>query len=158
MPSQPQRAPNGRFTRATPRPDTPPAMYNTLATSSDPNAPVSQEAFNVLQHSHTELHSMLRDLLMRVPLPAASLSASHAPDPTAAVTSAFVPPIPGAGVNGTSTFTAPFSLRTRFPDVEAAVIGAIILHEFKAAHLHKLDSMNCDKENTRSTARPISSR
>ncbi|KAG5729754.1 hypothetical protein E4T56_gene951 [Termitomyces sp. T112] len=120
-------------------------MSNTLATSSDPNAPVSQEAFDALQSSHTELHPMLRDL-MRVPLPAASPLASHAADPAAAGASAFVPPIPGAGVNGTSTFTAPLSLRTRFPDIEVAVIGALISHEFKVADLHKLDPTNRNKE------------
>ncbi|KAG5335384.1 hypothetical protein C0989_001292, partial [Termitomyces sp. Mn162] len=121
-------------------------MSNTLATSSDPNAPVSQEAFDALQSSHTELHPMLRDLLMRVPLPAASPLASHATNTTAAGASAFVPPIPDAGVNGTSTFTAPLSLRTRFPDIEVAVIGALISHEFKVADLHKLDPTNRNKE------------
>ncbi|KAG6898533.1 hypothetical protein C0993_006175 [Termitomyces sp. T159_Od127] len=58
--------------------------------------------------------------------------------------SPFVPPIPGAGTNGASS--ASLSLRTQFPDVDAAVITAIITHEFKAADLHKLDPTNRDKE------------
>ncbi|KAG5347504.1 hypothetical protein C0989_011809 [Termitomyces sp. Mn162] len=60
--------------------------------------------------------------------------------------SSFVPPIAGIGVNGAYSSTASLSLRTRFPDVDAAVIGAIISHDFKAADLHKLDPVNRDKE------------
>ncbi|KNZ71541.1 hypothetical protein J132_08633 [Termitomyces sp. J132] len=57
----------------------------------------------------------------------------------------FIPPISAVAANSTSIVT-PTSLRTRFPDIEAAVITAIIMHEFKAADLHKLDPTNRDKE------------
>ncbi|KAG6823342.1 hypothetical protein H0H87_001313 [Tephrocybe sp. NHM501043] len=39
----------------------------------------------------------------------------------------------------------PHSLCFCFPDIEAAIIVAIIIHEFKAANLHKLDPTNCNK-------------
>ncbi|KAG5725572.1 hypothetical protein E4T56_gene9085 [Termitomyces sp. T112] len=58
---------------------------------------------------------------------------------------AFVPPIPGAGLNSASS-TASLSLCTHFPNVNSVVIMAIISHEFKATDLHKLNPTNCDKE------------
>ncbi|KNZ81701.1 hypothetical protein J132_10981 [Termitomyces sp. J132] len=58
---------------------------------------------------------------------------------------AFVPPIAAVGTNGASS-AAPLSLRTRFPDVETAILATIITHEFKAADLHKLDPTNRDRE------------
>lgn len=55
-------------------------------------------------------------------------------------TSSFVPPINSAG-----TGTSP-SLRSLFPNVEAAHITAIITHDFRGADLYKLDSRYRDKE------------
>ncbi|KAG5734538.1 Integrase/recombinase xerD like protein [Termitomyces sp. T112] len=73
--------------------------------------------------------------------PAASPSLAAAPSEA----STFVPPIPGTGINGASS-AASLSLHTHFPDVDMAVIVAIITHEFKASDLHKLDPTNWDKE------------
>ncbi|KAG6859875.1 hypothetical protein C0995_002601 [Termitomyces sp. Mi166 len=53
-------------------------------------------------------------------------------------------PVPGAESNGTSS--ASIFLCTQFPDVNVVVIMAIIMHEFKAMDLHKLNPTNCDKE------------
>lgn len=52
----------------------------------------------------------------------------------------FIAPIPAA--NGTSHT----SLRSQFPDIEAAHITSIINHEFRASDLYKLDSQYRDKE------------
>ncbi|KAG5340722.1 hypothetical protein C0989_000499 [Termitomyces sp. Mn162] len=41
---------------------------------------------------------------------------------------------------------ASLSLRTQLPDVNTAVIVAIVSHDFKAMDLHKLDPTNRDKE------------
>ncbi|KAH0589537.1 hypothetical protein H2248_005274 [Termitomyces sp. 'cryptogamus'] len=108
------------------------------------------DELGALRESQNQLSTRMEQLLLQFE----SLTA-HRPSPTtpAAATAAaaqqastFVPPIAGVGANGASTFTPPLSLRSRFPDVKAAVIVAIITHEFKAADLHKLDPMNRDKE------------
>ncbi|KAG6842989.1 hypothetical protein H0H87_008780 [Tephrocybe sp. NHM501043] len=57
----------------------------------------------------------------------------------------FVPPITAIPSNGASSIGPP-SLHSHFPNVKAAVIMAIIIHEFKAADLHKLDPTNCNKD------------
>ncbi|KAG6883002.1 hypothetical protein C0993_008328 [Termitomyces sp. T159_Od127] len=110
----------------------------------------SAEDVNMLRESQSQLASRMDVLLSRFqsittllpnPLPLAATSASPAQQ-----AAAFVLPIPGIGVNGASTLTSPLSLRSHFPDVNAAVIVAIITHDFKAADLHKLDPANCNRE------------
>ncbi|KAF5337417.1 hypothetical protein D9611_003081 [Ephemerocybe angulata] len=59
------------------------------------------------------------------------------PTPAAPAVSPFVPPIG----NGASS-----SLRSLFPDIEAAHITAVITHEMRGIDLHKLDSRYRDKE------------
>ncbi|KAG5350286.1 hypothetical protein C0989_011735, partial [Termitomyces sp. Mn162] len=115
------------------------------------DSPVSAEEFSALRDSNRELQAMMQEILGRLPqVNSPSTAAPPAPTlPSAAPPlqgSSFVPPIAGIGVNGAYSSTASLSLRTRFPDVDAAVIGAIISHDFKAADLHKLDPVNRDKE------------
>ncbi|KAG6894682.1 hypothetical protein C0993_011003, partial [Termitomyces sp. T159_Od127] len=146
MPPQPLRAPDGRFTRATPPPPTLP--QTTMSTE----AAVSVEDFATLRKSHAQLHTMMSELLTTISSMSNAATPSHtpaAPQHTVPVSppqtiSPFVPPIPGTRTNGASS--ASLSLCTQFPDVDAAVITAIITHEFKAADLHKLDLTNRDKE------------
>ncbi|KAG5348709.1 hypothetical protein C0989_008828 [Termitomyces sp. Mn162] len=57
----------------------------------------------------------------------------------------FILPIAAVGINGASS-TAPLSLRMHFPDADSAVLVAIIIHDSKAADLHKLDPTNQDQE------------
>ncbi|KAG6859842.1 hypothetical protein C0995_003080 [Termitomyces sp. Mi166 len=57
----------------------------------------------------------------------------------------FIPPITAVEVNGAS-FAASLSLQFHFPNVNMAVLSAIITHNFKAADLHKLDPTNCNQE------------
>lgn len=95
-----------------------------------------------IRSSHTQLQALLTQLIARVD---AQAPAPHALAPTTQVASSFVPPVIAPGVIGTS-FTAPPSLRSRFPDIDATVLAAIVSHEFKAADLHKLDPTNRDKE------------
>ncbi|KAG6867237.1 hypothetical protein C0993_005336, partial [Termitomyces sp. T159_Od127] len=118
---------------------------DTIMTSTDTSV---TDKLTTLCDSHAELRAMMQDLLARfnstptastslfttTPMPAPTL-----PGPT------FVPPIPGVGLNGASS-AAFLSLRTHFPDVDSAVIVAIISHEFKAMDLHKLDPTNCDRD------------
>ncbi|KNZ80915.1 hypothetical protein J132_03615 [Termitomyces sp. J132] len=56
----------------------------------------------------------------------------------------FIPLIPAGAANSTSP--ASISLCTWFPDIEVVVIMAIIMHEFQAANLHKLDPTNHNKD------------
>ncbi|KAG6893381.1 hypothetical protein C0992_010225 [Termitomyces sp. T32_za158] len=102
------------------------------------------DELTTLRESHAELRSMMQDLLVRLNTPNAATPAS-APLAAAPPGSAFVPPIPGPGLNGASS-AASLSLRSRFPDVDTAVIAAIISHEFRATDLHKLDPSNRDRE------------
>ncbi|KAG6864171.1 hypothetical protein C0993_009290 [Termitomyces sp. T159_Od127] len=139
MPSQPLRAPDGRFTRTSP---SPPALM------SSSEAAITEE-MSTLCESQSELRSMMQDLMARFnastasnPLPPSS---SPLPSTTVAHGATFVPPVAGPGLNGASS-AASLSLRSRFPDVKTAAIAAIITHEFKAADLHKLDPSNRDKE------------
>ncbi|KAG5352522.1 hypothetical protein C0989_001956 [Termitomyces sp. Mn162] len=107
------------------------------------------EELSMLHESQAELQSLMQDLMSRLHAsPMASLLlAAAAPPSTAALSEAstFVPPIPGAGINSASS-AASLSLCTHFPDVDMAVIAAIITHKFKASDLHKLDPTNQDKE------------
>ncbi|KAG6895767.1 hypothetical protein C0993_009204 [Termitomyces sp. T159_Od127] len=112
----------------------------------------SAKEVNALRNSQNLLASRMDMLLSRfesitalLPNPSAPTATIPMPDQQ---TTAFVPPIPGIGINGASTFTPLLSLRSRFPDVDLAVIAAIITHDFKAADLHKLNPMNCDREVT----------
>ncbi|KAG5717591.1 hypothetical protein E4T56_gene5241 [Termitomyces sp. T112] len=115
-------------------------------------AAVSVEEFATLRESHTQLYTMMSELLTTISSMSNAAAPLHTPTaPQHAVPvsppqtiSPFVPPILGAGTNGASS--ASLSLRTQFPDVDVAVITAIITHEFKAADLHKLDPTNRDKE------------
>ncbi|KNZ74316.1 hypothetical protein J132_07368 [Termitomyces sp. J132] len=88
---------------------------------------------------------MVRGFLARSsPVPSASaIPAPSNSAPTAPI-GAFVPPVAGLGVTGTSS-TASLSLHTRLPEVDSAVRGAIISHDFKAVDLHKLDPTQRDK-------------
>ncbi|KAH0585101.1 hypothetical protein J132_10204 [Termitomyces sp. J132] len=100
------------------------------------------EELSMLRKSQAELQSLMQDLMSRLHAsPAASLPPAAAPSEA----STFVPPIPSTGINGVSS-AASLSLHTHFPDVNTAVIVAIITHEFKASDLHKLDPTNWDKE------------
>ncbi|KAG6870805.1 hypothetical protein C0995_010522, partial [Termitomyces sp. Mi166 len=91
----------------------------------------------------------MKELLAKATTPPATLSAAPSsliPASAATVPQAggeFVPLISGIGINGMSSSTAPLSLHTHFPNVNMAVITAIITHEFKAADLHKLNLTNC---------------
>ncbi|KAG6889029.1 hypothetical protein C0992_006652 [Termitomyces sp. T32_za158] len=106
----------------------------------DPLPAVSTDDFNALNATVTELGSLVRDMFARMNSNAAAMQT-----PQAITTAEFTPPITAVTANGTS-IVAPTPLRTCFPDIEAAVITAIIMHEFKAADLHKLDPTNWDKE------------
>lgn len=114
---------------------------------------VSVEEFTALHESHSQLHTMMTELLTSISSMTSNSIATPAATPQDAastvqlqVVSAFVPPIPGVGTNSTST--ASITLHTQFSDVDAAVITAIITHEFKAVDLHKLDPTNRDKKTT----------
>lgn len=50
-----------------------------------------------------------------------------------------------ASANGMSIIV-PSSLHACFPNVKVVIITAIIMHEFKAANIYKLNPINCDKE------------
>ncbi|KAG5349979.1 hypothetical protein C0989_000929 [Termitomyces sp. Mn162] len=133
MPPQTLRTSDGRFAGASPSPpvDTMPPV----------DASISEE-LSTLRESQAELRSLMQDLMSRLH---ASPAASPPPAAAPSEASTFVPPIPGAGINGASS-AASLSLHTHFPDVDTVVIVAIITHEFKASDLHKLDPTNRDKE------------
>ncbi|KAG6883771.1 hypothetical protein C0993_003913 [Termitomyces sp. T159_Od127] len=79
-----------------------------------------------IQSSHVQLQALLTQLIAKVD---AHTTASLAPAPLPSavpVTGSFVPPTISSGVT--------------------TVLAVIILHELKAADLHKLDPTNCDKE------------
>lgn len=104
------------------------------------------EEFAALQASNMQLHAMMSKLLTSISalssVPMALQQPALAPSTLAG--GPFVPPILGNSTNGASPL--PLSLRTQFPNVDAAVIMAIIMHKFKAADLHKLDPTNRNKE------------
>ncbi|KAH0578799.1 hypothetical protein H2248_002996 [Termitomyces sp. 'cryptogamus'] len=79
------------------------------------------EELSMLCESQAELRSLMQDLMSRLHTsPTASLPlAAAAPPSTAAPSEAstFIPPIPGAGINGASS-AASLSLCTHFPDVD----------------------------------------
>ena len=104
-----------------------------------------------IRSSHVQLQALITQLIAKVdaqlepqPVPSFPHSTAFPAGPTMAA-GAFVPPIAVVGVNGTS-FTTPLSLCTWFPNVNSSVLAAIIMHEFKAADLHKLDPTNHNKE------------
>ncbi|KAG5721777.1 hypothetical protein E4T56_gene8156 [Termitomyces sp. T112] len=101
------------------------------------------ESQNQLSTRMEQLLSRFESLTMHLPLPTTPAAATAA---AAQQASAFMPLIARVGANGVSTFTPPLSLQSHFPDVEAAVIAAIITHKFKVADLHKLDPTNRNKE------------
>ncbi|KAG6886589.1 hypothetical protein C0995_006692, partial [Termitomyces sp. Mi166 len=101
---------------------------------------LSTDNFNALNAMVTELGSLVRDMLARM-----NSNAAPAQSPQATTAAEFTPPIIAVIANGTS-IVAPASLRTCFPNIKAVVITAIIMHEFKAADLHKLDPTNWNKE------------
>ncbi|KAG5337179.1 hypothetical protein C0989_010376 [Termitomyces sp. Mn162] len=112
-------------------------------------ATVSVAEFAALCESHSQLHSMMSELLTTIssmlntsPLVAVSQQAMTTVSPQTIGT--FIPPIQRAEINGMSAVL--LTLCTQFPDVNAAVITAIIMHKFRAVDLHKLDPMNWDKE------------
>lgn len=112
------------------------------------NTSITDE-LSTLRKSQAQLRSMMQNLMSRLdtslaaPLPPAPLpTQTTMPFPSAGM---FVPPVPGAGINGASS-AASLSLHSQFSNVNPAVIVAIITHEFKATDLHKLDLTNRDKE------------
>ncbi|KAG6884626.1 hypothetical protein C0992_005976 [Termitomyces sp. T32_za158] len=111
-------------------------------------ASLSIEEVAEIRNSHAQLLNLMNQLLEKAnatpptAAPPASIPAiAPAPQPLGT----FVPPIAAVGINGAS-LAIPLSLRARFPDAEAAVLAAIITHDFKAADLHKLDPTNRDRE------------
>lgn len=82
------------------------------------------------------LRAMIADL-------AEQLAAGRAPAPTGAVGSASSHVAP---LTNTANGPSPSSLRSLFPDIEAAHITSIINHDFRASDLYKLDSRYCNKE------------
>ncbi|KAG6860242.1 hypothetical protein C0995_013735 [Termitomyces sp. Mi166 len=132
---------------------TPPPSAPSPATAMSSDATISAEEFTELCKSNQQLHAMMSELLATFSSISNTGTASPAVQAPPATTqtavpqpplSMFIPPILGAGSNGTSS--ASLSLHTQFPDVNTVVITAIIMHEFKAADLHKLNPTNCDKE------------
>ena len=74
------------------------------------------------------------------PAPVAAPQASAAPEAALQPALGFVPPASANAAAGASS-----SLLSRFPMVEAAVITAIITHEFRATDLYKLDPQYCNR-------------
>ncbi|KAH0588894.1 hypothetical protein H2248_004683 [Termitomyces sp. 'cryptogamus'] len=70
--------------------------------ASPEDATLSTQEVVEIRDSHRQLHTILAQLLAKIP------------------------PIAAVRVNGASS-AAPLSLRTRFPDVDAAVLSAIII-------------------------------
>ncbi|KAG6875158.1 hypothetical protein C0993_010550 [Termitomyces sp. T159_Od127] len=109
-------------------------------------AVLSAEEVAEIRTSHTQLQALISQLLAKVDaLPALAPAPAPMMLPAPQASGPFVPPIATVGLNGAS-FAAPLSLRTRFPDIDTSALAAIIMHEFKAADLHKLDPTNRDKE------------
>ncbi|KAG5353398.1 hypothetical protein C0989_007183 [Termitomyces sp. Mn162] len=106
----------------------------------DPLPTVPTNNFNMLNAMVAKLGGLVRDMFARMNANATLTQASQA---TMAVE--FIPPIIAVAANGTS-IVALTSLHTCVPNIEVAVIIAIITHEFKVANLHKLNPMNWDKE------------
>ncbi|KDQ52406.1 hypothetical protein JAAARDRAFT_198321 [Jaapia argillacea MUCL 33604] len=69
-----------------------------------------------------------------------------APPPLIPVAAPIAPPFVGP-LTHNITASVSSSLLSQFPEVEAAVITAIITHKFKASELYKLDSKYWDKAN-----------
>ena len=116
-------------------------------TASPEPAALSTKEVAEIRNSHAQLMNLMTQLLEQVGSQSAAPTSAPALAPPSSTSQAgpFVPPIAAIGLNGASSKVPP-SLRTRFPDVDAAVLVAIITHEFKAADLHKLDPTNRDRE------------
>ncbi|KAG6842975.1 hypothetical protein H0H87_008875, partial [Tephrocybe sp. NHM501043] len=100
----------------------------------------SAEEFSELQLSVAALTDIVKEMSSRT----TSAAAPPTPSPINLPASLeFVPPISLTSTNGASLSP---SLCSCFPNIEAAVITAIIMHKFKAVDLHKLDPTNHDKE------------
>lgn len=109
---------------------------------SDPTPAVSIDTFNVLSASVSDLGSLVKMMLQKMDVSKGTAApttvlAAHIPE--------FVPPITAVTANGMSII-APTSICAYFPDIEAAVIVAIVTHDFKASDLHKLNPENCNRE------------
>lgn len=92
----------------------------------------------------TDLSNLVKDMALRMSQP----TNTSTPVPVAlppALPSEYVPLITVAAANGMSIIVST-SLHACFPNIEVAVITAIITHKFKAANFHKLNLMNHDKE------------
>ncbi|KAG6843358.1 hypothetical protein H0H87_005488, partial [Tephrocybe sp. NHM501043] len=134
----PSRDPSGCFVSAvTPAPPIPDTIPSHQMTMSSP----SLKEFSELRASVTSLTEIMKEMALRiVPSPTPS-----APSPaiTPVVPSIeFMPPVSLTNVNGASP---PHSLCFRFPNIEVAVIVAIITHKFKAADLHNWTQPNMTK-------------
>ncbi|KAG5350190.1 hypothetical protein C0989_012323 [Termitomyces sp. Mn162] len=95
----------------------------------DLSTAVSVNAFNSLSVSMSDLTNLVKDMALRMG-PAMSAPTPSPAAPLTTMPAEFVPPIMAAAANSTS-LTAPTSLHACFPNVEAAVIMAIIMHKFK---------------------------
>ncbi|KAH0586788.1 hypothetical protein H2248_005639 [Termitomyces sp. 'cryptogamus'] len=107
----------------------------------DPSPTISTNDFNTLNATISKLGTLIRDMVTRMNTnggPGCPVQASQA-------AAELIPLIMVVAANGTSIVT-PTSLHTCFPNIEVAVIMAIIMHEFKVANFHKLDPTNWDKE------------
>lgn len=137
----PLRDVHGHFVKATqPTRDPSPELDLAPETDLNPLTPVINMS-RASSPSPSRIDQLTLDVaaltaLVRSTLPPAILT----PPPPVGIVPAFIPPL---GPNGASP-----SIRSLFPDVEAATITAIITHEFRANELFKLDSRYRDKEAT----------
>ncbi|KAG5353164.1 hypothetical protein C0989_009808 [Termitomyces sp. Mn162] len=90
---------------------------------SQTQAPVSLDTFNMLSALVSTLIEKMNKISIRL-----GSTVNATPVLPVAPSTEFIPPIPAGAANGMSP--ASISLHTWFPDIEAAVITAIIMHEF----------------------------
>ncbi|KAJ3534181.1 hypothetical protein NMY22_g7033 [Coprinellus aureogranulatus] len=92
------------------------------------------------QKQINELRALAEELSKKVELNSSRLSAAGSGTGTGGIGTPYVPPASALGA-GTSP-----SIRSLFPDVEAAHISDIISHTFRPQDLYKLDSRYRDKD------------
>ncbi|KAH9485340.1 hypothetical protein JR316_0002248 [Psilocybe cubensis] len=115
----------------------------TITKYSNMTAPNNQESASSTEERLTQLLQTVNALASQVQLLSASRTmaqpqANTLPPPEPQHSTGFVLPIP-------NTLDASPSLRSTFPEIEAAHITAIIIHTFQQYDLHKLDSKYCEK-------------
>ncbi|KAG5724415.1 hypothetical protein E4T56_gene15995 [Termitomyces sp. T112] len=109
----------------------------------DLSTAVSVNAFNSLSVSMSDLTNLVKDMALRMG-PATSAPTPSPAAPLTTMPAEFVPPIMAAAANSTS-LTAPTSLHACFPNVEAAVIMAIIMHKFKTGTWEGLGTVSRER-------------